>query len=296
MDNYNMLQPLAIGCGWFIVRNNKFANPFLELKYTYHMRKKKFSFQEYILFIMVEEQQVYIDNDRYKVTVYIKPCDNKIYCLECAFCSGIEDIIEKVKCFAHQYQSPNNWSIEQIRWIYPIWEAKRNAQNLKTMIEYHGTQCPSKPFDYIPLKIPEGWTIVLNSFVKNDSYLFFSQTSNQKDEFSRVKIFKKLLTNYQKNPCTLYEMFEWERDIAAFCLECPNYEIVVELQEYVCKNPTATLLHIHVYYNRKDGVAFFEPLENIFCFSMEETQEQLSQFLWKYRNGLLDIIVKAEIE
>lgn len=31
MDDYNMLQSLAIGCGWFIVKNNKFANPLLEI-------------------------------------------------------------------------------------------------------------------------------------------------------------------------------------------------------------------------------------------------------------------------
>ena len=45
MNDYNMLQSLAIGSGWFIVKNNKFSNPLLELKYTYHVRKKKFSFQ-----------------------------------------------------------------------------------------------------------------------------------------------------------------------------------------------------------------------------------------------------------
>lgn len=289
MDDYNMLQSLAIGCGWFIVKNNKFANPLLELKYTYHIRKKKFSFQEYVLLIIVEKQQVYIDNDRYKIAVYIQPCDEKVYLLECVLSSDIEDIIEKVKCFAYQYQSPHHWSAEQIQWIYPIWEAKRNARNIKGIIQYHGTQCPPKPLDYIPIKIPAGWAIVLNSFVKNDMNLF-SQTWSQKDLFLKMKNYFEHFTDYDENTYMLSEIFEWERDIAAFQLECADYEIFVELQEYVCKNSTGILLHIHVYFNTKDGTTFFEPLESIFCFSIEETQEQLNRFLWKYRNGLLDII------
>ncbi len=286
MNDYNMLQSLAIGSGWFIVKNNKFSNPLLELKYTYHVRKKKFSFQEYILFITVEELQEYIHNDRYKVTVYIQPCDEKIYLLEYALSSSIEDMIEKVKCFAYQYQNPQYWSVEQIQWIYPIWEAKRNAWHVKSIIQYHGTQCPPKPLDYIPIKIPAGWVIVLNSFVKNDMDLF-SQIWRQEDIFLKIKNSFGYLVDCHDNTCILSELFEWERDIAVFCLECADYEIFAELQEYICKSLTGIVLHIHIYFNRKDGSAFFELLEKIFCFSLEEAQEQLSQFLWKYRNGLL---------
>ncbi len=245
MDDYNMLQSLAIGSGWFIVKNNKFANPLLELKYTYHMRKKKFSFQEYILFIIVEERQECIDNDRYKITVRIQPCDGKIYILKYALCSNIKDIIEKVKCFAYQYQNPQYWGIEQIQWIYPIWEAKRNVQHVKSMIQYRGTQCPPKPLDYIPIKIPAGWMIVFNSFVKNDKGLF-SQIWSQEDIFLKVKNSFGYFVDCHDNTCILSELFEWERDIAVFCLECSDYEIFVELQEYICKNLTGILLHIHV--------------------------------------------------
>lgn len=286
MNDYNMLQSLAIGSGWFIVKNNKFSNPLLELKYTYHVRKKKFSFQEYILFITVEELQEYIHNDIYKVTVYIQPCDEKIYLLEYALSSSIEDMIEKVKCFAYQYQNPQYWGVKQIQRIYPIWEAKRNAWHVKSMIQYHGTPCPPKPLDYIPIKIPAGWMIVSNSFVKNDMDLF-SQIWRQEDIFLKIKNSFGYLVDCHDNTCILSELFEWERDIAVFCLECADYEIFAELQEYICKSLTGIVLHIHIYFNRKDGSAFFELLEKIFCFSLEEAQEQLSQFLWKYRNGLL---------
>ncbi len=250
------------------------------------MRKKKFSFQEYILFITVEELQEYIHNDRYKVTVYIQPCDEKIYLLEYALSSSIEDMIEKVKCFAYQYQNPQYWGVKQIQRIYPIWEAKRNAWHVKSMIQYHGTPCPPKPLDYIPIKIPAGWMIVLNSFVKNDMDLF-SQIWRQEDIFLKIKNSFGYLVDCHDNTCILSELFEWERDIAVFCLECADYEIFAELQEYICKSLTGIVLHIHIYFNRKDGSAFFELLEKIFCFSLEEAQEQLSQFLWKYRNGLL---------
>ena len=115
----------------------------------------------------------------------------------------------------------------------------------------------------------------------------FSQIWRQQDIFLKIKTSFGYLVDCHDNTCILSKLFEWERDIAVFCLECADYEIFVELQEYICKNLTGIVLHIHIYFNRKDGSAFFESLEKIFCFSLEEAKEQLSQFLWKYRNGLL---------
>lgn len=77
--------------------------------------------------------------------------------------------------------------------------------------------------------------IVLNSFVKNDADLF-SQIWSEEELFLKVKKSFRHLTDFHNNICILSELFEWERDIAVFQLKHADYDIFVELQEYICKN------------------------------------------------------------
>jgi len=69
MTDYSEFQPLALGAGWIVekneflktdnkkellsYRNHISENPLLVLKYEHHERKRKFSFQNYELYISV---------------------------------------------------------------------------------------------------------------------------------------------------------------------------------------------------------------------------------------------------
>lgn len=189
----------------------------------------------------------------------MQPCDNKLYLLEYALCTNIKSVLEKVKCFADKYSSPHYWDINQIKLIYPIWDTERKKRNIKSMMAYQGQKDPHKPLDYVPIKIPAGWNIALNSFFEN--YTFKVPSKQQ----------------------TLAE-FYWDRDVLAFILELPYYTIFLELQEYTCNDRETSLLHIECYFDIEDK----KKLESIFCFSVKEAQEQLNELLWKYKNGIPD--------
>lgn len=112
--------------------------------------------------------------------------------------------------------------------------------------------------DFVFIKIPAGWRVLLNSFCEGNSYYFPS-----------------------KQQCDVKD-FSWERDISAYRLELNKSFVYVELQEYMNKDRTNSLLHIYVYYDLKDESVFFEKLEGIFCYSVEEAKKELEEMLVKY--------------
>lgn len=274
MTNYSELQPLALGAGWIIEKNkflktskeNKsllsknhtYENPLLVLKYKHNEQKRKFSFQNYMLFILVWNLEEYPESylkgdlkeyfkgdnctDKYFISVSVKPCKKETYLLDKEVCVDSQSAAGKIKYFAGKYSSPYNWKHQGID-------------------EYY------KPIDFISVRIPAGWNILLNSFREKDTFIF-----------------------PVKQECNIRD-FEWERDISAYKLELNECFIYVELQEYINKNTTNSLLHIYVYYDLKNKNVFFEKLESIFCYSLEKAKKELEEMLWKWK-----LSQKAQIE
>lgn len=291
MKDYSELQPLMLGTGWIIEKNEflktaakEILLPFenyssksllLVLKYQHCERKRKFFFQNYELSILLEyfkgDSEEYFKNcfkepfekdsfiDNYLISVFVKPCSADRYLLDKILCTDSQSAAEKINYLADRYSSPDNWNKEQIKVIHEIWEKERIARKIKSMIAYHGTDTYVRPIDFIPVRIPAAWNILLNSFYERDTFIFpIRQQCHIKD-------------------------FEWERDISAYRLELNKAIVYVELQEYIKKDSTSSLLHIYVYYDLKDNSVFFEKLEGIFCYSVEEAKKELEEMLWKYR-------------
>lgn len=253
MTDYNELQPLALGAGW-IIEKNKFLktskqkesllsknhiyeNPLLVIKYKHHEQKRKFSFQNYGLFILVWNLEEYPESylkeyfksdnctDKYFISAFVKPCNKETYLLDKAVCVDSQSTAEKIKYFAGRYSNPYNWKKYQIEFIHKIWEKERIARNVKGMITYQGIDEYYKPIDFISIKIPVGWNVLLNSFCEKDIFIFpIKQQCNIRD-------------------------FEWERDISTYRLELNESFVYVELQEYINKYNINSLLHIYVYYD-----------------------------------------------
>ncbi len=297
MTDYSEFQPLALGAGWIVekneflktdnkkellsYRNHISENPLLVLKYEHYERKRKFSFQNYELYISVwclkEYPKKYFkeyfksDNctDEYLIFIFVKPCNTEAYLLDKATCRDSQSTAETIKYLAGRYSSPYNWKKYQIAIIHKIWEKERIARNIKSMIVYHGTDEYYKSIDFIPVRISAGWNILLNSFCEKDIFAF-----------------------PVRQQCNIND-FEWERDISVYRLELKKSFVYVELQEYINECSTNSLLHIYVYYDLKDKGVFFEKLESIFCYSVEEAKRELEKMLWKYeykRNFTISIM------
>lgn len=291
MTNDSKLQPLALGTGWIIEKNEflktvtkEILLPFenhssksllLVLKYKHCERKRKFSFQDYELSILLEYFKGYSEEyfedsfkelfergssiDNYLISVFVKPCSAEGYFLNKTLCTDSQSTAEKINYLANRYSSPYNWSKEQIKVIYKIWEKERIARKIKSMMPYHGTDAYVRPIDFIPIRIPAGWNILLNSFSEKDIFVFpVRQQCNIKN-------------------------FKWERDISAYMLELNKVIVYVELQEYMNEDGTSSLLHVYVYYDLKENNVFFEKLEGIFCYSVEDAKKELEEMLWKWQ-------------
>lgn len=114
---------------------------------------------------------------------------------------------------------------------------------------------------FFPVKVPAGWSVLLNSFCVGDCYKAPPQ-----------------------QPHTALR-FEWERDICAYQQECPDRVIYVELQEYTNFDTQTTLLCVEAYYDSKDGTVLFERLDRIFCESTGEAQKRLGEMLRRYQEA-----------
>lgn len=268
------IQPLALLAGWIVeknelleidskeafllYRNSSSDNLLLILKYEHREQKRKFSFQNYELSILVEYLRDNSCDEKYLISVFVEPCDAEKYLLDKVMCRDSKNTAERIKHLASQYSSPYNWKRHQIEFINKIWENERIVRNVKNMMVYRGTEKNYKPIDFIFLRIPAGWSILLNSFCEKDTFHFpLKQQHNIED-------------------------FDWERDISAYRLELNDSFVYVELQEYMNKDSTNSLLHIYVYYDLKDKSVFFEKLESIFCYSVEEAKKELEEMLLKY--------------
>ncbi|MCI8649008.1 MAG: hypothetical protein HFG20_02720 [Anaerotruncus sp.] len=253
--------PLSLGSGWQIIKNDMRQAVPLELRYRYRERKKKFSFQEFTLFLGIE-RFAEASEVGYQITVCIKLCDQCLYPMEHAQCTELSAAVEKLHRFAAQYVNPCCWKTEQLAWIIPIWERERAARGVKQMRSCREMGCLHESNRFLPVKVPAGWHILLESFYANDVY-----------------------KAPPKQPHAALQ-FVWERDISVYQRESlDGFIYYVELQEYSNFDTRIALLCVEVYRDSKDKTILFERLDRVFCESSGEAQKRLGEMLWRYQEA-----------
>ena len=179
MEDYGVseLQALSIGSGWtfkenaLIENNNQITSnscgdysvdpTIFEIQYSHTEPKKVYTYQNYMLSIVVKLHLLEDKSSAYQIYVYIVPCDRKQHLIEEHRCETISKVTKTIERLAAQYSSLNSWSSEKVNWLNQIWLEEKVKRNLKKIKIYKGTRFQHKPIKYVPIRIPKGWTVIL---------------------------------------------------------------------------------------------------------------------------------------
>lgn len=257
--------PLSLCAGWSVLENSVVTSEsamreqrILKLEYIYKERKQAFSYQSYTVLVTVDFTGKGNDSTKYYIKLFVIPCDQECYCLEKQFCNSLTGVMEKIEFITYQYSNPNSWPPEHIRWINKIWLEAKERKNFKRIKIYNHSETSVTPVKLMPIKIPKGWTIVINSFYKSYSFKAVASLNQCESELS------------------------WDRDIAIFVNRNLENNIYVDLEDFTNINRTTSAIHIHAYKIKQDDSAQSTELESAFCLGVNEAVLKLEYLLCKY--------------
>ena len=278
MEDYgvSVLQALSIGSGWTFKENaliesndqitsnscgDYLVDPTIfEIQYSHTEPKKVYTYQNYMLSIVVKLHLLEDKSSAYQIYVYIVPCDRKQHLIEEHRCETISKVTKTIERLAAQYSSLNSWSSEKVNWLNQIWLEEKVKRNIKKIKIYKGTRFQHKPIKYVPIRIPKGWTVILQSFYNDYTFTAPDNISNKSVEL------------------------EWNRDIAIFANLRQNSSVYVDIEDYTNPDHTVSLIHIHTYVLDTHDTTKSIELESSFCYDIEEAVMKIEEILWKYRN------------
>lgn len=185
----------------------------LELAYQSRARKVQHRYQDYDLSIGLEEG--------YQLTLTVIPKIGTPRLLERCVVNSWEELPEKLSLLQAK-SAPECWGEEHRSWIKGLWEAEQSRLHTRHIRQIEPPR-PPVPVDFVPLKIPAGWTAAWNTFDKD--YLQPGCLAAAED-LSRL---------------------HWERDIAMFVNEIATGSLCLDLEDWSGEDMRMAAFRVHLY-------------------------------------------------
>lgn len=236
---------IPLRTSWTVLKNDQAEG--LELRFQHREQKSWHRYQDYDLFLGLRWGEA-----GYRLTLTVSPRSGERRLLEECFVREEEALPEKLSLF-QDMSGPNRWGEAHRMWIAGLWEAER--QRLGTR-HFRQLEPPRPPVlgDFIPLKVPAGWSAAWNTFDRD--YL-------QPGFLAPVEDFSRL---------------HWERDIAMFTNETREPALCLDLEYWSSEDMRTAALRVHLYRWTEEGSeTIHEEMTRDSQWAVEKLEEF---FLW----------------